>query len=181
MFYRHRRVAADAPGPVVARLFARTRLYVRVVARDARKPIAAAALAQAQRQRFDVAHRPQPIGGRIFADEDRQRVGQGLTRRVEVVGPARRGNPRLSLEMTLVADAVAPVSRQLRGIDHRPEPFDMVASRSVTSLTSNPRLQERVAGEFVYGAQHRALDAAGMTEEARRIDRMIQFHLDELP
>ncbi len=177
---RHWRMAPDALGTVVVRPLGAARLHVGVMACDARQPFAGRLPAPAQRQGLHVTDGRERSGRRIVAHEDRQVVGKRLAGRVLVLGAPLSRNPRFSLEMALIAHAVAPGSSQLGGVDHRPEPLDVVASRTVTSLASHTRLQERFAGESVDGALERPLDAAGVAEQARRIHGVVQLHLAQL-
>ena len=78
--------------------------------------------------------------------------------------------------MTLIADTVATFAGQRCGIDHRPETLYMIASRSMTPLAPDARLQERVAGKAIRCAALRRLHPARMAEQARGVDRAIQLH-----
>ena len=180
MSHGERAVTLQALPAVVLGARRRFGLHVRVVAREARHPVAAVPLAGADGQRLHVADRAAGGVGSVGDDEDRDGIGEPIPRPEIGQRSARARDPRLAFEMTLGAETVSRGRIQGRGIDHVSASGDVLASGTVAALAADPFLTERLTFEAVRRAVLRHRDLARMAEQAGLVDHVVERHAGEI-
>ena len=139
---------------------------MRIVAGAAPQPVPAGLLALASCQRLEVTR---DVHVRIAGEfEYYDRIGEAIagTKRAAGSGPL---DARFAGKMALGANAVAPVRREPRRVDHFPAAQDVLLARTVAALARNSAFAKRRGAKAVRRASH-WLQAAGMASEADRVN-----------
>ncbi len=143
-----------------------------IVATGARHRRAGLLLAGALRQRLELAGRAQAGLAVARLDVIPDIVGEIVTGPELVQALTRPLDRGIALQVTLHADGIAPIGRELRWIDDGPT-VHMCGARPVTTLTGDAGVRENRHLVPVLGALDGRLNAAHVAVQARRQRRKI--------